>query len=190
MAPKLVHDIKEADSFRPKITCFSSLKVVYHIIRKLTEKQRKMFESTCFGHFLGIHKLQFSIPIVHYLLLRVVESPNTDEMWFKIEYTATRFSAQELCIFTGLNCSPYPKVNVHNEKMEGIGLMEDLLNIDMSLYNDNLESIFMEASSDNDLFTVKLALLYFLDTVLLGREKKSLKDKEHILLVDDIEEFN
>ncbi|KAK1569217.1 hypothetical protein Q3G72_033924 [Acer saccharum] len=190
MAPKLVHDIKEDNSFRPKITCFSSLKAVYHIIRKLTEKQRKVFENTCFGHFLGMHKLQFSIPIVHCLLLRVVESPNTDEMWFKVGDTTIRFSAQEFRIVTGLNCSPYPKVNVHNKKIEGIGLMEDLLNRDMSLYNDNLESIFMEASSDNDLFMVKLALLYFLETVLLGREKKSPIDKEHIPLVDDIEEFN
>ena len=144
-----------------------------------------MFEDTCFGHFLGMHKLQFSIPVVHCLLLRVVESPNTDEMWFKVGDTTIRFSAQEFHIVTGLNCSPYPKVNVHNKKIEGIGLMEDLLNRDMSLYNDNLESIFMEASSDNDLFMVKLALLYFLETVLLGREKKSLIDK-----VDDIEEFN
>ncbi|KAK0589562.1 hypothetical protein LWI29_015856 [Acer saccharum] len=190
MAPKLVHDIKEDNSFRPKITCFSSLKAVYHIIRKLTEKQMKVFENTCFGHFLGMHKLQFSIPIVHCLLLRVVESPNTDEMWFKVGDTTIRFSAQEFRIVTGLNCSPHPKVNVHNKKIEGIGLMEDLLNRDMSLYNDNLESIFMEASSDNDLFMVKLALLYFLETVLLGREKKSPIEKEHILLVDDIEEFN
>ncbi|KAK0599784.1 hypothetical protein LWI29_008626 [Acer saccharum] len=110
-------------------------------------------------------------------------------MWFKLGDNRIRFSIQEFCIVTGLNCSPYPSVDV-DKRVKGVGLIDGLLNGDMNLYNNTLEDVFMNASSNDDLTMVKLALLYFLENVLLGREKGSPIDSEHILLVDDLDRFN
>ncbi|TXG53671.1 hypothetical protein EZV62_018927 [Acer yangbiense] len=189
MAPELVPKIEEADFFLDKVTCLLSLTPVSNINLKLKEKQRKMFECTCFGHLLEMDEQVFSSQTVHELLLREAKSPNTDEMWFKLGDNRIRFSIQEFCIVTGLNCSPYPSVDV-DKKVKGVGLIDSLLNGDMNLYNSTLEDGFMNASSNDDLIMVKLALLYFLENVLLGREKGSPIDSEHILLADDLDRFN
>ncbi|KAK0588444.1 hypothetical protein LWI29_001046 [Acer saccharum] len=189
MAPELVPKIEEADFFLDKVTCLSSLTPVSNINLKLTEKQRKMFECTCFGRLLEMDELVFSSQTVHELLLREAKSPNTDEMWFKLGDNRIRFSIQEFCIVTGVNCSPYPSVDV-DKKVKGVGLIDSLLNGDMNLYNSTLEDVFMNASSNDDLIMVKLALLYFLENVLLGREKGSPIDSEHIILADDLDRFN
>ncbi|KAK2662025.1 hypothetical protein Ddye_000599 [Dipteronia dyeriana] len=187
MAPELVPKIEEADFFRGKVSCLSSLVPVSNINWKLTKKQRKMFECTCFGRLLEMDELVFSSQTVHELLLREAKSPNTDEMWFKFRDNRIRFSIQEFCIVTGLNCSPYPSIDV-DKTVKGLWFIDGLLNGDMNL--NTLEDVFMNASTNDDLTMVKLALLYFLENVLLGREKGSTIDSEHILLADDLDQFN
>ncbi|KAK0590042.1 hypothetical protein LWI29_022036 [Acer saccharum] len=189
MAAKLVPKIEEADFFRGKVTCSSSLTPVSNINLKLTEKQKKMFECTCFGRLLEMDELVFSSQTVHELLLIEAKSPNTDEMLFKLGDNRIRFSIQEFCIVSGLNCSPYPSVDV-DKRVKGVGLIDGLLNGDMNLYNNTLEDVFMNACCNDDLTMVKLALLYFLENVSLGREKGSPIDSEHILLADDLDRFN
>ncbi|KAL5856605.1 hypothetical protein ACOSQ3_004063 [Xanthoceras sorbifolium] len=189
MATKLVPKIEVADFFRGRVTCLSSLMAICNIIWKLTESQKKMFECSCFGHLLEMNELVFPSQTVHELLLREVESPNTDEMWFKVGDNGIRFSIQEFCIVTGLNCGPYPSVVV-DKKVTSFGLIDGLLNGDMNLDNTTLEDVFMKASFSDDLTMVKLALLYCLENVFLGREKGSPIDSEHIRLVDDLDQFN
>ncbi|TXG53672.1 hypothetical protein EZV62_018928 [Acer yangbiense] len=125
MATELVPKIEEADFFRGKVTCLSSLMPVYNIILKLTAKQRKMFECTCFGRLLEMDELVFSSQTVHELLLREAKSPNTDEI-------------------------PYPSVDV-DKRVKCVGLIDGLLNGDMNLYNNTLEDVFMNASSNDGL---------------------------------------
>ncbi|TXG53669.1 hypothetical protein EZV62_018925 [Acer yangbiense] len=189
MAPELVPKIEEADFFCAKVTCLSSLTPVSNINLKLTEKQKKMFECTCFGHLHEMDELVFSSQTVHELLLREAKSPNTDEMWFKLGDNRIRFSIQEFCVVTCLNCSPYLSVDV-DKRVKGVRLIDGLLNGDMNLYNNTLEDVFMNACCNDDLTMVKLALLYFLENVLLGREKGSPIDSEHILLADNLGRFN
>ncbi|KAK0588639.1 hypothetical protein LWI29_003485 [Acer saccharum] len=152
--------------------------------------------------------------MVHQLLLREVENPNTNEMWFLVgkdkiirfsiqefcvvtdlqmwflvgEDKMIRFSIQEFCVVTSLHCSPYPRIDVYI-KVEGVRLRDEIFNGNMNLEINDLEVAFLKASCDNDETVVKLALLYFVETILLAKVKTSLIDNEHLLLVDDVEQF-
>ncbi|KAK0591005.1 hypothetical protein LWI29_034332 [Acer saccharum] len=190
MAPKFVYD--RANFFRKKIIYFSSLKdTIKNINNKLTMEQKIMFEQTCFGNFLnmGGNRLIFSAQMVHQLLLRQVENPNTNEMWFSVGEKTIRFSMQEFCVVTGLDCSPYPSVDVLT-KVEGVRLRDEVFFGNMDLHINDLEEAFVKANIDDDKTIVKLALLYFLETVLLATGKNSPLDSQHLLLVDDLEKFN
>ena len=56
--------------------------------------------------------------------------------------------------------------------------------------NKSLDTTFRSPSSDNNEDIVKLALLYFLETVLLGNDPKNQIRREHIRLLDDMNAFN
>ncbi|KAK2661998.1 hypothetical protein Ddye_000572 [Dipteronia dyeriana] len=192
MAPKFVHG--KTNFSRKKISYFSSLKdTIKNINNKLTMQQKIMFKQTCFGNFLsmGGNRLIFSAKMVHQLLLRQVENPNTNEMWFSVGEKLIRFSMQEFCIVTGLDCSPYPSVDVHS-KVEGIRLRDEVFfgNMDLHININDLEAASVKASIDNDKTIVKLALLYLLETVLLVTGKNPPLNSQHLLLVDDLEKFN
>ncbi|TXG53667.1 hypothetical protein EZV62_018923 [Acer yangbiense] len=173
MAPKFVFD--KANFSRKKIVYFSSLKdTIKNINNKLTMEQKIMFEQTCFGNFLSIggNRLLFSAQMVHQLLLRQVENPNTNEIWFLVGEKTIRFSMQEFCVVTGLDCSPYPSVDVLT-KVKGVRLRDEVFFGNMDLHINDLEAAFVKANIDDDKTIVKLALLYFLDTVLSATGKNS-----------------
>ena len=52
----------------------------------------------------------------------------------------------------------------------------------------NKAKLNMKSNLDEDI--VKLALLYFVEHVLLGKEWKNLIDLQWVQLVDNLEEFN
>lgn len=154
-------------------------------------QQKIMFRDACFGQFLNLglktSRLQFSGNTVYYILGRAVESPNPNEMWFLVGDQAIRFSMQEFCIVTGLKCGPCPKIDLSNVK--GVRLVDEVFQGDMDLRISDIEDAFLRGSSCNETM-VKLAMLYFLESVLLGRDKRAaLYDNQHILLIDDFEQF-
>lgn len=184
-APRLVHKLDKSGFSNAKINNWSSLQAIDHINGKLTEKQKSMFKETCFGHFLAISSdtSKFSDRIVLKLLEKEVECPNPNEMLLLVGGKTIKFSIKEFCMITGLKCSPcFPKV-------EDNRLLHKDLNGNMELDNTNLETTFLEAALDDEAM-VKLALLYFLEMVLLGREKKSSIDSKHLSLVEDLHQFN
>ena len=65
-----------------------------------------------------------------------------------------------------------------------------MLNGEVRLNNKTLEAMFKAASSDNDEDMVKLALLYFLKTVLFGKDQKVHIGAQHVELLEDLETFN
>ncbi|KAK3183237.1 hypothetical protein Dsin_030523 [Dipteronia sinensis] len=67
---------------------------------------------------------------------------------------------------------------------------ESMLNGAVRYNNKTLEAIFKVASSDNDEDMVKLALLYFLETVLFGKDQKVHIEAHHVELLENLETFN
>ena len=182
--------VKATEHFPAKINSTSSTAAVKCIKEKLTEAQLSLFRITCFGKLLEMNDLKFSGQLVHNLLLRQIQSPVKSEMWFAVGGKTLRFSIQEFCLITGLECGPEPPV-LNKEKRDGSrSFRSSMLNGEVRFNNKTLEVMFKAASSDNDEDMVKLALLYFVETVLFGKDQKVHIGAQHIELLEDLETFN
>ncbi|KAK2653500.1 hypothetical protein Ddye_013356 [Dipteronia dyeriana] len=111
-------------------------------------------------------------------------------MWLAIGGKTFRFSIEEFCLITGLECGHDPPLVV-KEKKDGSGsFWSSMLNGEVRFNNKTLETIFKAASSDSDEDMVKLALLYFLETVLFGKDQKVFIGAHHVELLEDLDTFN
>lgn len=75
------------------------------MVRKvLTKRQLKMFQSTCFGHFLDLKdSLVFGGMLVHASFLRAINRMNSrNELWFRLNRVDVRFNPYELAIMINL----------------------------------------------------------------------------------------
>ncbi|KAK0599400.1 hypothetical protein LWI29_004931 [Acer saccharum] len=111
-------------------------------------------------------------------------------MWFSLGGKTFRFSIQEFCLITGLECGPDPPVVSKENGDDSGSFRSSMLNGEVRLNNKTLEAMFKAASSDNDEDMVKLALLYFLETVLFGKDQKVHIGAQHVELLEDLETFN
>ncbi|KAK0606266.1 hypothetical protein LWI29_035871 [Acer saccharum] len=112
--------LKVVEHFLAKINNTSSTVPIKLIKEKLTEAQLSFFRTTCFGKLLKMNDLKFSGQLVHHLLLRQIRSPNKSEMWFVVGGKTFRFSIQEFCLITSLECGPDPPVLRKMGKVVGV----------------------------------------------------------------------
>lgn len=171
-----------------KVSNMSSLKALSLIKQRLTEQQYEVFKETCFGHFVYLQDLKFAGQIVHALLLRYVRS--TDKaMYFKIGQKECRFSMLEFALITGLKCHKEHDLLVH-EKDNTDSICDVFMGGNHEFTQKQLQKAFSTAQSNDDTLMVKFAMLYFLESVLLGKEPKNKIDDLHIRLLDNFKEFN
>ncbi|XP_024044864.1 uncharacterized protein LOC18048150 [Citrus clementina] len=171
-----------------KVSNMSSLKALSLIKQRLTEQQYEVFKETCFGHFVYLQDLKFAGQIVHALLLRYVRS--TDKaMYFKIGQKECRFSMLEFALITGLKCHKEHDLLVH-EKDNTDSICDVFMGGNHEFTQKQLQKAFSIAQSNDDTLMVKFAMLYFLESVLLGKEPKNKIDDLHIRLLDNFKEFN
>ncbi|KAK2659684.1 hypothetical protein Ddye_006217 [Dipteronia dyeriana] len=94
------------------------------------------------------------------------------------------------CLITGLECGHDQPLEV-KEKRDSCGsFRSSMLNGEVWFNNKTLEAIFKSASSDSDEDMVKLALLYFLETILFGKDQKVFIRAHHVELLEDLDTFN
>ncbi|KAK2640916.1 hypothetical protein Ddye_022679 [Dipteronia dyeriana] len=111
-------------------------------------------------------------------------------MWFAVGGKTFRFFIEEFCLITGLECGHDPPLEV-KEKKDGCGsFRSSMLNGEVRFNNKTLEANFKSAYSDSDEDMVKLALLYFLETVLFGKDQKVFIGAHHVELLEDLDTFN
>ncbi|XP_052291890.1 uncharacterized protein LOC127900725 [Citrus sinensis] len=171
-----------------KVSNMSSLKTLSLIKQRLTEQQYEVFKETCFGHFVYLQDLQFAGQILHALLLRYVRS--TDKaMYFKIGQKECRFSMLEFALITGLKCHKEHDLLVH-EKDNADNICDVFMEGNHEFTQKQLQKAFSTAQSNDDTLMVKFAMLYFLESVLLGKEPKNKIDDLHIRLLDNFKELN
>ena len=132
-------------------------------------------------------ELKFSIEIVHHMLLHQCVTKKEDELWFLVRSKGLRFSQDEFILITILSFGSIPQHNPSTLRIRNV-----YFNGENKVRNDQLEKTFLSFSEvkrkkkkqkknldnlkDDDM--VKLALLYFLEHVLLGKEGKNLIDME------------
>ncbi|XP_038693067.1 uncharacterized protein LOC119990985 [Tripterygium wilfordii] len=192
----MAYIIPEGQHFPAKVSNFSQPDVVIcNIMDKLNEDQLETFSRSCFGMYLRIKSLTFSWQIVHQLLLRQVESSNHSfgtTFNFRLAGKQAAFSFEDFALVIGLVCTGIPPISslVDTSTQR---LRDAYFKGNNSIKRSELESTFLglKPQLDNEDDVVKLALVYFVEFVLLGRERsRNISDVAYLQLVENLDEFN
>ncbi|XP_038713407.1 uncharacterized protein LOC120007277 [Tripterygium wilfordii] len=193
----MAYKIPINERFGAKVLSFSKLHETISDIRsKLSEDQLTLFRGTCFGTFLQLKNIKWAPQIVHQLLLRQVQSKEDEKkgkLVFLIGGRETSFSIREFNLITGLRCHSLPDISLYLKEMEKsgeprVGLQNKYFNGSYHISCQELRMTFMQCQDPEDVY--KLALVYFVEYVLLGRDVKLLIDVDFLNLVDYVDEFN
>ncbi|BBH05145.1 hypothetical protein Prudu_016451, partial [Prunus dulcis] len=155
---------------------------------KLSAEQLEQFKTSCFGHLLNIDKIQFSGQIVHGVVLRRVAGQGVkdlDGLSFLIGCDVAQFTRQDFCLITGLRFGEVPEVS--SGESDEIRLQKRYF-IDEGITCNALEEAFLRCTEEDDIY--KLALVYFAELVVLGRDKHLNINLNYLTLVEDLDAFN
>ncbi|XP_038678370.1 uncharacterized protein LOC119979811 [Tripterygium wilfordii] len=105
----------------------------------------------------------------------------------------SRFSIREFNLITGLRCHSLPDISLYLKEMENsgeprVGLQYKYFNGSYHISCQELQRTFMQYQDPKDVF--KLTLVYFAESVILGRDVKLLIDVDLLNLIDYLDMFN
>ena len=126
-------------------------------------------------------------------------------MWILVHSKGLRFSALEFALIIGLKFGKVSQFDITYLRIK-----DQYFNRKNKIHNDRLDDVFialckkgkrmntkktkkkakLNGKSNLDKNIVKLALLYFVEHFLLGKEWNNLIDLQWVQLVDNLEEFN
>ncbi len=158
---------------------------------KRKAKQKKKFEKSCFGKlFKGMHQITFCGGLVHYVLMRQVESTSPTSMEFNFEGSSAVFSLREFGLITGLKVTPPSNVIPPPTSQRIINTyFEGKTKIKTSKLREVFEELNINQVAERDDF-VKLCLMYFLEVGILGKESQVNINLDHFSMVEDLDYFN
>ncbi|KAI5342070.1 hypothetical protein L3X38_009945 [Prunus dulcis] len=155
----------EAEAYSSRVNnCSHANSSLAAIRAKLSAEQLEQFKTSCFGHLLNIDKIQFSGQIVHGAVLRRVAGQGVkdlDGLSFLLGCDVAQFTRQDFCLITGLRFGEVPEVS---------------------------KEAFLRCTEEDDIY--KLALVYFTELVVLGRDKHLNINLNYLTLVEDLDAFN
>ncbi|KAL0543987.1 hypothetical protein IC582_019098 [Cucumis melo] len=166
-----LYKINPSHHFYSLVSCLSHLEKTTHNIKaKLKPDQLALFRKTKFGHFLDLN-IVFNGPLIHYLLLREVEDEGKDSISFLLGGVVCTFGRREFNIITGL----WGPKEDYIQLVGNSRLLEKFFKDKECVYVSDLEDIFLEYEGDDD-DIVKLALVYFIEISLLGKDRRTKVD--------------
>ncbi|KAI5317196.1 hypothetical protein L3X38_036903 [Prunus dulcis] len=153
----------ESEAYSSRVNnCSHANSSLAAIRAKLSAEQLEQFKTSCFGHLLNIDKIQFSGQIVHGVVL-----------------------CRDFCLITGLRFGEVPEVS--SGESDEIRLQKRYF-INEGITCNALEEAFLRCTEEDDIY--KLALVYFAELVVLGRDKNSNINLNYLTLVEDLDAFN
>ncbi|KAL0533928.1 hypothetical protein IC582_028203 [Cucumis melo] len=180
-----LYKINPSHHFYSLVSCLSHLEKTTHNIKaKLKPDQLALFRKTKFGHFLDLN-IVFNGPLIHYLLLREVEDEGKDSISFLLGGVVCTFGRREFNIITGL----WGPKEDYIQLVGNSRLLEKFFKDKECIYVSDLEDIFLEYEGDDD-DIVKLALVYFIEISLLGKDRRTKVDIGFFKIADDWNTFN
>ncbi|KAL4018071.1 hypothetical protein IC575_021661 [Cucumis melo] len=180
-----LYKINPSHHFYSLVSCLSHLEKTTHNIKaKLKPDQLALFRKTKFGHFLDLN-IVFNGPLIHYLLLREVEDEGKDSISFLLGGVVCTFGRREFNIVTGLWGPKEDYIQLGGNSR----LLEKFFKDKECVYVSDLEDIFLEYEGDDD-DIVKLALVYFIEISLLGKDRRTKVDIGFFKIADDWNSFN
>ncbi|KAF3436851.1 hypothetical protein FNV43_RR19604 [Rhamnella rubrinervis] len=107
-------------------------------------------------------------------------------MVFNFGGSGARFTIQEFCLISGLFCGLVPSTRPTTYERFRDTYFSGR---EFPLHNHDIVDVFSTVTCEDDNDMVKLALLYFLDTVILSKEKPMTIHVERVDMLYDIEYF-
>ncbi|KAL0534588.1 hypothetical protein IC582_028879 [Cucumis melo] len=180
-----LYKINPSHHFYSLVSCLSHLEKTTHNIKaKLKPDQLALFRKTKFGHFLDLN-IVFNGPLIHYLLLKEVEDEGKDSISFLLGGVVCTFGRREFNIIIGL----WGPKEDYIQLVGNSRLFEKFFKDKECIYVSDLEDIFLEYEGDDD-DIVKLALVYFIEISLLGKDRRTKVDIGFFKIADDWNTFN
>ncbi|KAL0561596.1 hypothetical protein IC582_002030 [Cucumis melo] len=154
---------------------------------KLTKEQLQMLNKTIFGPLLNVNMVFNGQLIYHFLLWQISEKANADGICISVLGKNVRFTQKKFNIITEL----WP-TNITLEKDYDNKHLQSLL---FGSENKKIisclevEEIFKNFEFTNDHDVVKVTLAVFIETVMVGKDKKTHFDMDILGRVDDKDVF-
>ncbi|XWS23520.1 hypothetical protein CRYUN_Cryun28dG0021400 [Craigia yunnanensis] len=119
-----------------------------------------------------------------------VESAGEYELWFGIGRSKIRFSKREFCLVTKLKFGCLS--NVINEVYEPIdgGIYERYFNNNHDLLVKAFHETFMKVEFKDKKDALKIALVLFVESILMGQDYRYKVSHWLLRLVEDVKAFN
>ncbi|KAL4037836.1 hypothetical protein IC575_001436 [Cucumis melo] len=176
-----------SDKYFPATMSCQVHKIGSLIKDKLTKEQLQMFDKTIFGPLLNVNMVFNDELIYHFLLRQIPEDGNADEICFSVLGKNVRFTQKEFNIITGL----WPTNNLLEKDCDSKRLQSLLFGSENKKLITclEIEEIFKNFEFTNDDDAVKVALVVFIETVMVGKDKKTQYDMDILGRVDDEEAF-
>ncbi|KAK2638540.1 hypothetical protein Ddye_026335 [Dipteronia dyeriana] len=154
------------------------------------DEDRCRFMTSCFGHFLTMHReMKFSSGIIHQLLLRELHHNDpTDEMQFMLGNQSVRFSKVEFYLIIGLRFGVVPDTTKYAAMENGLYERYFPGADDVSL--EEIMGVVTGAEFGKAYDAVKLCLLYMLNWILIGVDKRFKIRVWQFRLVEDLDAFD
>ena len=154
---------------------------------KLTKDQLQMFEKTIFGPLLNVNMVFNGQLIHHFLLRQIPEDGNADGICFSVLGKNVCFTQKEFNIITGLWPTNNPlEKDCDSKRLQSLLFGSENKKVITCL---EIEEIFKNFEFTNDDDAVKVALAVFIETVMVGKDKKTQFDMDILGRVDDEEAF-
>lgn len=146
-----------------------------------------MFRKTSFGPLLDVN-LVFNGQLFHHFLLREVRDESADYISFNILEKKVTFTQKDFNLITGLwPTEETVKRDTCSERLRDLILGPKDPNDKKEKLIKNVEAAFEKNQFTNDQDVVKVALPLYIETVMMGKDKKTQFDMKTLGIVDDPE---
>ncbi|GMN18764.1 hypothetical protein TIFTF001_050843 [Ficus carica] len=140
----------------------------------------------CIQQFMHLDTLGWSGQVFHNIVMRLTtHSAMGDALWFELGEDLVRFSINEFCLITGLNCVGSTHLPVVESR-----LMSRYFSNVRGVTRENLELQMSNSKFDNDADAVKLSLLYIVFCIPLSNASSVKIDPKYFALADNLDAFN
>ncbi|KAL6572746.1 hypothetical protein OROMI_013704 [Orobanche minor] len=152
-------------NFHGKATYWNDFTVPEKIFNKLTGPQFQLFMRTPFSHFMKLGQPKMYSQLIHQALIREIYQRDYGEIWIKFGEKRVRFGLPEFCLISGMN-------GLGNSDVSGYSGKESALVAkyfgESRVTRAFIQSVYEEASFDNDEEAVRLSAIYLLFNLLLA----------------------
>ncbi|KAL6563124.1 hypothetical protein OROHE_005711 [Orobanche hederae] len=152
-------------NFHGKATYWNDYTVPEKIVNKLTGPQFQLFMRTPFSRFMKLRQPKMYSQIIHQALIREIYQRGYGEIWFEFGEKRVRFGLPEFCLISGMN-------GLGNSDVSGYSGKESVLVAkyfgESRVTRAFIQSVYEEASFDNDEGAVRLSAIYLLFNFLFA----------------------